>query len=69
MSSIRLTMCSLVLAVLNFPALLAGDGFDAIWLRLGLVRFGFSGMKRGDALLHDQVQRYREMISTRNARC
>jgi len=49
----KLTMCPLVLSVLNFPALLVGLGFDVGGLILGPVRFAFGWRKWGDEVFHD----------------
>jgi len=49
----KLTMCPLVLSVLNFPALLVGLSFNVGGLILGPVRFAFGWRKGGDEVFHD----------------
>jgi len=49
----KLTMCPLVLSVLDFPALLVGLGLDVVGLILDPVRFAFGWRKWGDEVVHD----------------
>jgi len=49
----KLTMCPLVLSVLDFPALLVGLGFDVGGLIFDPVRFAFGWRKWSDEVFHD----------------